>query len=311
MPRSIVTLGTFDGVHRGHQRILNKVVDRARTVGARSLALVFGMPPKLGHKPSAQPVLLSTLPDKVQILKRLGIQQVQILVFDKKTASTPPDLFFINRILKHCGAREMVVGPRVAFGKNRAGKLPMLRNLGRRYGVRIHGVDGVRVKGQPVSSSGVRERLYQGDVENAARQLGYPYSVAGKVIHGSHRGRRLGFPTANIAVDAHKILPPGVFWVKVLSAGRPIPMKPTDLRGAMDGLCNVGTRPTFDPKATQLICEVFLFKEPPRLYGKQLRVVFLKRIRAEKRFESPEALKQQIALDFQIGQRWARMKALH
>jgi riboflavin kinase/FMN adenylyltransferase len=306
MKPSVVTLGTFDGVHRGHQRIIRKVVERARRIGARSVALAFGMPPRLGHRPVSQPVLINTLEDKLQILHRLGIQQIQILIFDPQTASTPPETFFTGRILKRCSAKEMVVGPRVAFGKDRAGRLPLLKTLGKRYGVRVHAVGGVQLNGHPVSSSGIREKLFLGDIAEANRQLGYPYSIAGRVIHGSHRGRKLGYPTANISVDPHKILPPGVFWVKVLPANRPIPMTPADLRGAIDGLCNIGTRPTFTPKAEKLICEVFLFSTPARLYGKRLRVVFMRRIRSEKRFESAEALKRQIARDFAVAHRWCR-----
>jgi riboflavin kinase / FMN adenylyltransferase len=306
MPKSVLTLGTFDGVHRGHQRILQKVVQRARAIGVRSLALVFGMPPKLGLNPAAQPVLLTTLTDKVQMLKRQGIQDVQILTFDRKTASTPPEIFFTRRILRRCGAREMVVGPRVAFGKNRAGKLPVLREYGKRYDVKIHVVGGLNLAGCPVSSSAIRDLLRVGDVDAANKQLGYPYSVAGRVVHGRHRGRKLGYPTANVGVDIHKILPPGVFWVKVLPANHPIPLKKADFKKAIDGLCNVGTRPTFSPQATKLICEVFLFKKPPKLYGKHLRVIFIRRIRAEKRFPNPEALKAQINRDFQTAKRWTR-----
>src|SRR5258708_5672090 len=306
MPNSVITLGTFDGVHRGHQRIVKKVIERARSRGARSVVLAFGMPPKLGHRPAAQPVLLTTLQDKLQILKRLGIVETQVLVFDKKIASTPPETFFTQRLLKRCGAREMIVGPRVAFGKNRAGRLPLLKQLGRQYGVRVHVVGGVKTGGRPVSSSGIRELLYQGDVETANRQLGYPYSVSGTVIHGSHRGRSLGYPTANISVDGLKILPPGVFWVKVMAADRPVPLTSSDLRSAIDGLCNVGTRPTFTPQAKKLICEVFLFKKPSRLYGKHLRVVFMRRIRSEKRFKSSEELKRRIPTDFLIARRWSR-----
>ncbi|OGR93346.1 MAG: riboflavin biosynthesis protein RibF [Elusimicrobia bacterium RIFCSPLOWO2_01_FULL_59_12] len=306
MRSSVLTLGTFDGVHRGHQRILKKVVERAKARGARSIALAFGMPPKLGHNPSAKPVLLTPLSDKTQLLKRLGIDEVQALVFDKKTASTPPETFFTRRILQRCGAREMVVGPRVAFGRRRAGKLPFLMTLGKRHGVRIHVVSGVKIMGKPVSSSGIRDLLYQGDVAGAGRHLGYPYSIAGKVVHGSRRGHKLGYPTANIAVDTHAILPPGVFWVNVLPANKPIPLKSSDLRPATHGLCNVGTRPTFTPKAKKLTCEVFLFKRPSSLYGRALRVVFRRRIRSEKRFKSSGALKRQIARDFRTALRWTR-----
>jgi riboflavin kinase/FMN adenylyltransferase len=309
--RSVVTLGTFDGVHRGHQQILNKVVQRARALGARSVALSFGMPPRLGHNPAAHPVLLSTLSDKLQILKRLGIQDAQILIFDRKTASTPPEIFFRRRVLRRCRAREMVVGPRVAFGKNRAGRLPMLKRLGRASGVRIHAVGRIKVGGVVVSSSAIRERLYRGDVEAARQLLGYPYSLAGKVIHGDHRGRKLGYPTANLSVEVHKILPPGVFWIKCLPDAHRIPLNQRDIDAGVDGLCNVGTRPTFTPEATQLHCEVFLFKKPRALYGKSLRVVFMRRIRAEKRFRSPAELVRQIARDFKKAKRWADSSALH
>jgi riboflavin kinase/FMN adenylyltransferase len=302
---SVVTLGTFDGVHRGHQKILRKVVERAQRLKIHSTVLAFQMPPRLGHRPLPAPTLLTTWDDKLQILKRLGIDQVEPLVFNHQTQSTPAAKFFKQRILTRCGAREMVVGPRVAFGKNRAGKLPVLRQLGKQYGVAIHVVSGIHVASAPVSSSRIRDYLLQGSVEKAARQLGYAYSVAGKVVHGSHRGRHLGFPTANIAVDTRKILPPGVFWIKCLPASQPIPFEQADLKNAVDGLCNVGTRPTFTPEAKKLHCEAFLFKTSPSLYGKRLRIVFLRRIRPEKRFKSAVALQRQIARDFKKAQHWA------
>jgi riboflavin kinase/FMN adenylyltransferase len=306
--KSVVTLGTFDGVHRGHQKIIRRVVQRARALGATSVALSFGMPPRLGHRPKPLPVLLTTLQDKIQILKRLGIELVEVLIFNRRTAATPPERFFNRQIVKKFNAREMVVGPRVAFGKHRAGKLPLLKSLGRQAGVAIDVVGGVKLSGIPVSSSAIRAALCRGDVESARRQLGYPYSVAGPVIHGDHRGRKLGYPTANIGIDPRKILPPGVFWVKVLPGSEPMPFS-GKLTGAVDGLCNIGTRPTFDPKSRRVHCEVFLFKTPSRLYGKRLRVVFLRRIRAEKRFNSPEALRRQIARDFAEARRWARRAA--
>jgi riboflavin kinase/FMN adenylyltransferase len=306
MHKSVLTLGTFDGVHRGHQRILSKVTERARRLHVRSVALAFAMPPRLGHTPSVQPVLLTTLQDKLRILKRLGIDRTEVLVFNKKLAAIPPEQFFMQRILKRCGAQEMVVGPRVAFGKKRAGRLPLLKQLGRASGVRIHVVGGVEAAGKTVSSSGIREALLSGDVDGANRQLGYPYSVSGQVVHGNHRGHKLGYPTANISVDRLKILPPGVFWVKVLPVHRPFPLTQADMRGAIDGLCNVGTRPTFYPKAQRLVCEVYLFKKPGSLYGKPLRVVFMKRIRAEKRFKSSDELKRQIRQDFAVARRWSR-----
>src|ERR1019366_9809905 len=127
MPKSVVTLGTFDGVHRGHQALLKKVVSRARAIHATSAALIFDMPPRHAGEPLVKPVLLTTLTEKLRVLKRWRIKRIQVLVFDRKTASTLPEDFFRHTLLRKHHAREMVVGPKVAFGKNRAGRLPLLR----------------------------------------------------------------------------------------------------------------------------------------------------------------------------------------
>lgn len=307
MPDSVLTLGTFDGVHLGHQRIIRKVVARARARGAESTALAFGMPPRMSRKPLLRPILLTTLDEKLQHLRQLGLTRIQILVFDRATASTLPEDFFRKVLLGRNHAREIIVGPRLAFGKNRAGKLPLLKRLGRRHHVRVHVIPPVRIKGKAVSSRQIRASLYRGDVETAGKQLGYPYSVSGKVIHGSRRGHSLGYPTANLDVDHLKILPRGVFWVKVLP-GNKLPLNPQALKSGINGLCNVGTRPTFTPHAKALHCEVYLFKKTASLYGKTLRIVFLKRIRAEKRFNNSQALQRQIGRDFAQAQRWSRAR---
>jgi riboflavin kinase/FMN adenylyltransferase len=259
------------------------------------------MPPRHAGEPILKPVLLTTLPEKLQILKRFGINEVQVLVFDRKTASTSPEEFFSQTLVRKHHAQEMVVGPRVAFGKNRAGRLPLVRLLGKRYGVRIQVVPNISGKAGVVSSRRIRALLADGHVEKANAFLGYPYSVEGRVVHGVQRGRRLGFPTANIDVTPGKILPRGVFWVKVY-AGNRIPLNVPEALKGVDGLCNVGVRPTFTPHSHALHCEVFLLRGGQNLYGKKLRVVFLRRIRAERRFSSPEALKRQIAKDLAKAQ---------
>jgi riboflavin kinase/FMN adenylyltransferase len=275
------------------------------------VVLAFGMPPRVIKKQQRAPVLLTTLSDKIQILKRLGVDRIKVLVFNRATASTPPEKFFVNTVIRQFGARDMVVGPRVAFGKNRAGRLGVLRRLGRQYGVRIHVTHRVKASGEQVSSSRIRSLLISGEVEKAWRFLGHPYSVSGKVVSGAHRGHRLGYPTANISVDTLKILPPGVFWVKVYPGDRPIPWTSRELAKGVDGLCNVGTRPTFEPAAKKLHCEVFLLHKPSsRLYGRNLRVIFLRRLRAERRFPSAQALQRQIGLDFKKARRWARENSL-
>jgi riboflavin kinase / FMN adenylyltransferase len=207
--------------------------------------------------------------------------------------------------LRNHNACEMIVGPRVAFGKKRAGRLPLLRELGRRHDVGISVVPSVGQKSGVVASRKIRQWLQKGRVEKAAQALGYPYSVAGTVVSGDRRGRRLGFPTANISVDERKILPPGVFWVKVLPANAPFPLSVKDLKHAKDGLCNVGTRPTFSPQGKTIHCEAYIFGARGSLYGKRLRVVFMRRLRSEKRFASSQALVRQIEGDLMKAKRWA------
>lgn len=295
-PASVLTLGTFDGMHRGHQALIRKVVSRARARHAASVVLSFNMPPRHAGEPPRKPVLLTTLEEKLRLLKRFGVDRVQVLVFDRKTASTSPEDFFHHTIVRRHRAIEMVVGPLVAFGRRRAGRLPLLRRLGRECGVRIHVVSSIPGGNGTVSSRRIRALITRGNIEKANALLGYPYSVSGAVVHGDRRGRRLGYPTANIQVHPGKMMPRGVYWVKVFPANR-LPLTAHEaLRGA-DGLCNIGVRPTFTPSEHHLHCEVFLLKGRKRLYGKKLRVVFLRKIRSEKRFVSPEALKRRIALD--------------
>ncbi|HVO33167.1 MAG TPA: riboflavin biosynthesis protein RibF [Elusimicrobiota bacterium] len=312
MKRSIVTLGTFDGVHLGHQAILKKLVQRAHRRRIPSIVLAFGMPPRFVRSAHSAPILLTTLEEKRAILKSIGIDRLRVLTFDRKTASTPADAFFEQTILKDCGAEEMVVGPRIAFGKNRAGRLPLVRQLGRHHGVRIDVVRGVRQAGQPISSRRIRAALMRGNVESARAMLGRPYSVEGRVVHGDGRGRRLGIPTANIEIDSRKMLPPGVFWVKVVSGHRSHVLGGRELRNLPDGLCNVGTRPTFAPNGRQIFCEVYFLKRPRRpLYGRHFRVLFMRRIRTERRFASAVGLLRQIARDQRSAEEQSRRFALH
>jgi riboflavin kinase / FMN adenylyltransferase len=295
--RSIITLGSFDGVHRGHQAILKKVVDRARALKAVPAALVFGIPPRFARRNSER-MLLTTLAEKKDLVRRMGIRALQVLVFDKELASTTPHDFFSQVIVKRHRAAEMIVGPRVAFGKNRTGKLALLRRLGRAAGVGIQVISGVGKRSRAVSSSAIRGFLNAGHVEQAAAALGYTYGIGGRVIKGDHRGRALGFPTANIEADPGKIAPPGVFWVYV----------PT-LR--LHGICNVGTRPTFTPGETQLHVEVFLLGSVGALYRKRLEIRFLRRVRREKRFASAAELVRQIQKDVAKVGKWRKTVALH
>lgn len=278
--KSVLTLGTFDGVHRGHQRILRRVAKRAKALGASPIALAFTMPPRHAGVPRPKPVLLTTYQEKLALLRRFGIRKVKPLIFNRQTANTTAEDFFHHVMMGRLFAKEIVVGPRLAFGKNRAGRLPLLKKLGKEAGVRIHVMAAV----PSVSSRRIRALLDQGKIEAANRLLGYAYGAKGKVVHGNGRGRRLGFPTANLDIPVDKILPPGVSIVRL----RP---------GGWKGLCNVGIRPTFTPQEPHRHCEVFLLEGPKRLYGKVLQIEFLKHLRPERRFATPAALQRQMNID--------------
>lgn len=307
---SVITLGTFDGVHRGHQALLTLVVRRARALNSRSVALAFDMPPRHISKRDRAPVLLSTLEEKKILFSDIGIDAADVLVFDRRTASMRPEAFFKDIICGRHRAVEMVVGPRLAFGRNREGNLSLLVRLGRSRGVRVRVVREVGGKAG-ISSTRIRNALLAGDVRRARQWLGYPYSVEGPVGHGDHRGRTLGFPTANLRPHRNKILPPGVFWVKVVGAKSVWPA-PNELRRAADGVCNIGTRPTFKKRGVSpLSCEVHVFRGSLPHYGQRLRVVFMKRLRSERRFDSRDKLIRQIQVDLKMAKALAKKFSLH
>ncbi len=296
MRKTVLTLGTFDGVHLGHQALFKKVIQQAKASRATPVALAFDMPPRHAGEPGTQPILLTTLAEKRMLLRTFGIKSLGVLVFNRKTASTPPERFFRETIVRKWRARVMVVGPKVAFGKNRTGRLSLLKALGKTYGVRVDVVHDVRTKTGAVSSRRIRTLLAEGKIERANHLLGYPYSVEGRVVHGDHRGRTISFPTANLQIDPRKIVPPGVYWVKAHPATK-FPVRLSEVLSGWDGLCNVGTRPTFAPQSHHDHCEVYLWGKPGSLYGKQIRLVFLRRLRAERRFPSRQALQRQIRRD--------------
>jgi riboflavin kinase/FMN adenylyltransferase len=266
--------------------------------------LAFDMPPRHAKSAVTEPVLLTTVEEKKAILHALGVDQVEILRFTPSIARLTPEEFFKQVVVDRYRAVEMVVGPRVAFGRNRKGRLPELRALGKKYGVRITLVLTVKAKKTSVASRRLRRRIAQGNIEEAALALGYSYSATGEVIRGDGRGKKLGYPTANIKLDPLKIVPPGVYWVKVSDAQSSFPLRRIS-KGHSDGICNVGTRPTFDGRSTKVWCEVHVFGGLQNLYGQRLRLQFIRKVRSEKRFPSLEALVRQIKKDVVTVRRWA------
>ena len=289
---AIVTIGMFDGVHRAHQRLARAAVSLARRVRAPSVAVTFDPDPQRVLQPDRPSPSLMPLVRRAALLGELGIEFVWVIRFTPSFAGMPAETFVRTVLQRRVRARAVVVGEAFAFGRGRGGDLALLRALGRRAGIRVAAVPTVRVDGERVSSSRIKRLIVQGDLAGAARLLGRPPELSGTVVHGSDRGHRLGFPTANLRVR-HAVWPPaGVYAVRVWHGTR-------RCRGVM----NLGVRPTFLPasrhagRGGSLTCEVHLLDVHPRLYGQPLRLELWRRLRDERRFRTPAALAAQIARD--------------
>lgn len=294
--RALVTLGTFDGVHRGHQRLAARLLADAKRWKLRPTAVVFDRPPRFYFHPELATPLLTTAEERRELLFGLGVQSVRILPFNRHMAHVPHTRFFEDYLLRRCRAGGLLVGPDFAFGRGRKGDIAWLTRacdvLGLKFGV----FPIVRAGGMKIGSTRIRELLLEGEVREAARLLGRPYSVRGPVVRGDGLGRRLGVPTANVQVPEQKLVPPGVFRVRVTAAdsGKAL--------GVHLGACNVGVRPTLGGVGERRV-EVHLLRFKGDLYGRRLKLEFLRRIRPERRFPSLDALKEQLAKDVKAAAR--------
>ena len=289
-PAPTLTLGNFDGVHRGHQEIIRRLVEAARADGGQALVLTFH--PHPGHvlHPAHPPRLVMDWRTRVAHLGQLGVDAVIVQRFSRRFAALTADEFVRHWLVEGLGVRRVVVGHRVGFGHNRSGTAEVLRRLGVEWGFDVEIVGPIEVAGMLASSSAVRQAISEGDFDRARILLGRPHSVIGRVIHGHHRGRTLGFPTANLRV-AGLILPPdGVYAVRahVGTAG-------------YQGVANLGFNPTFQDHERSL--EVHLFDVNADFYGQRLEVTFVHRLRGEKRFATVHALAEQIARDAAAARR--------
>lgn len=286
MRRALITIGTFDGVHRGHRRLLRWALERSRRLGLRPEAAVFAEPPRFYFRPEARVGLLTTPARRVELLEELGFERVRVLRFGPALARTSHERFFERTILGRWKAGGLLVGRDFAFGKGRKGDLRWLGEACLREGLFLGVLPLVSSGGAKVSSSRIRELLLAGEVAKAARLLGRPHRIEGVVVRGRRLGRRLGFPTANLKVRGGLILPRGVFHARV--SGGPFAR-------ARDAVLNVGVRPTFG--GGRLAVEVHVPGFSGDLYGERLAVDLLRRIRAERRFATTSALRRRIAAD--------------
>lgn len=283
---TVVTVGTFDGVHLGHRRVLEEIARRASNAGRRSLLVTFEPHPLQIVNPRAAPALLTLGHERREILAQSDLDAVVFMQFTRELSQYTPERF-VQLLLERFGMRELVIGHDHGFGRGRAGDPALLERLGRQLGFDVDVVAEVDVGGRPVSSTLVRRAVAGGDLAMAAELLGRPYTFTGTVVPGANRGRRLGYPTLNLtATNGHKLLPPdGVYAVSVEWGG-----------GAAGGMMHQGPRPTFGEAERAL--EVHLLEGAPELYGQMVKVAWVRRLRDVQAFPTPDALKRQLDKDF-------------
>lgn len=284
---TVVTPGNHDGVHLGHRALISTARDLAARSGLCTMGMCFDPHPTSVLAPDRAPVLLTPMARRVELMRGAGCDDVAVLAFDREFAQTTPETFVRRVLLERCRARAVVVGPDFHFGSKRTGNVETLRALGLQHGFSVSVVRPVLYDGEPVSSTRVRRVLAEdGDVAAAARMLTRVHDVEGEVVQGDQRGRTIGFPTANLRLDAVQLPADGVYAVVVSVTGG-------DGR-RLFGVANLGQRPTF---AAGRSVEVHLFDFTGDLYGKTLRVGFVARVRAERTFSGVDALVTQIEQD--------------
>lgn len=282
---TVLTLGVFDGLHLGHQRIMATVAERARAVGAHATAITFDPHPRAVLHPESAPPLLQTLDQRLANLEVLGIEQAIVVPFTREFAGIDAEEFLKEIVHDRLQAKEVYLGKGFAFGKNRGGNIDLLRKMSAELGFFADEVPEVCLRGKRISSSKIRHLLAEGRVNLVRRMLGRPYGVEGVIIRGNRRGHTIGFPTANLKPHNRVVPKFGVYATATL----------------LDGvwrrsITNIGVRPTFENEADPSI-ETYIFDFDGDLYGDVLRVRFLHRIRDEQKFSGVEELTAQIARD--------------
>jgi riboflavin kinase/FMN adenylyltransferase len=283
---TVVTVGTFDGVHLGHRRVLREIAKRARRAKGRSLLVTFEPHPMEIVNPPAAPHLLTLAHERREFLAQCELDIVVFMAFTKELSQYSPEAF-VRLLLDRFHMKELVIGYDHGFGRGRAGGVDLLRRLGKDLGFGVDVVKVLDIHKHPISSTLVRRAVAGGDLETATHLLGRPYSLTGPVVRGATRGRRLGYPTVNLALPGErKLLPPdGVYAVRVEWRG-----------GSADGMMHQGARPTFGEASRSI--EAHVFDADVDLYGEQVKLSWIARLRDVARFGSPEELKQQLDKDF-------------
>lgn len=293
----MVTIGVFDGVHRGHQFLIETLKKRTTERNLLSVAMTFEIHPEEVLGSSRRVPWLTHTDERVELLRGQGVDLVTVMPFDKEVARLEARQF-MALLKKHLRMKGLVVGPDFALGKGRQGDVAALAKLGKEMGFTVESVPPLVLEGRVVSSTAVRQAVSRGDARDYHKLVGRYYSICGEVIRGAERGRKLGFPTANLAIDPGRAVPAnGVYatWAHFDSLRRP-------------SATNVGVRPTFDNG--ERLAEVYVIDHQGDLYSKQLRVEFVERLRDELRFNGVDALREQMKRDVEQAQAILRAEAL-
>jgi riboflavin kinase / FMN adenylyltransferase len=294
MRPTVLTLGVFDGLHLGHQRIMQTVAERAKAIGAVATAITFDPHPRAVLHPESAPPLLQTLDQRLANLDVLGIEQTIVIPFTRDFAAQPAENFLSDIIHDRLHAKEVYLGKGFAFGKDRGGNIDLLRAMSDKLGFLADEIDEVRLRGLRISSSQIRRLLMEGKINLARLMLGRPYGVEGVIIRGNRRGHTIGFPTANLKPHNRVIPRYGVYATASLIDGL-----------WRKSITNIGVRPTFETQADPSI-ETYVFDFDGDLYGDVLRVRFLHRIRDERKFSGIDELKAQIEKDSRRARNYFR-----
>ncbi len=280
----VLTIGNFDGVHKGHQRVISALVTKAKSLNCVAAVLVFEPQPQELFAPDKAPARLCRLRDKYALLAELGVERLICVNFTRKFASQSAEQFIEHLLVEKLGIKHLIVGDDFHFGKNRVGDFAMLSQAGNTFGFDVTDTASFKVSNCRISSTAIRQALQDDNLTVVENMLGRPYSIIGKVFHGDKRGRQLGFPTANVLLKRRNSPLSGVFAVRVKT-----------VEGVFNGVANIGARPTVNGIRQQL--EVHIFDFDDDLYGQCIEVIIKKKLRQVMKFKGLSALTAQIKLD--------------
>lgn len=287
-----ITIGNFDGVHLGHQALLNELYASAKQHGLRTAVVIFEPHPREFFTPLQAPARLTSLREKLELFDSMGVERVHVCRFNAHFAQMGA-AEFIHALHEKSHAGFVLIGDDFRFGGGRTGDFALMEKIGGQKGFRVQSVHSVLHNGLRISSTGVRTALMAGQLREAQDYLGRPYSISGRVVHGDGLGRKIGFPTANIQLKHNRPPLTGVYVVRVHVEGL----------GVLQGVSSIGVRPTVKQNAKPVL-EIYLFEFAQQIYNKHLRVEFLHKLRDEKKYPDLESLTKQIALDAAQAKKW-------